>query len=69
MEYEIKQKEPKKEFESRIRIINRKYNSLGLTIPKEIVDLIDLKKGDLLTYNLDIKDNRVNIEMSFKKQD
>ena len=31
--------------------------------------MIDLKKGDLLTYNLDIKNNKVNIEMSFKKQD
>ncbi len=68
-EYEIQQKEPKKEFSSRIRVINNKYGSLGVTIPKEIVELIDLKKGDLLMYNLDIKDNKVNMEMSFKKQD
>ncbi len=69
MEYEIKSKDRKSKFESKIRLINKNYNSLGVTIPKEIVKMIDLKKGDLLTYNLDIKNNKVNIEMSFKKQD
>lgn len=68
MEYEIQQKEPKKEFSSRIRVINSKYGSLGVTIPKEIVELIDLKKGDLLTYNLEIRNNKVKIDMEFKKQ-
>jgi AbrB family looped-hinge helix DNA binding protein len=36
-------------------ILGRGGNSLRITIPKDIIDLMDLKEGD--TLELDVKDN------------
>lgn len=51
-QYKIKPKTEKSEYESKLRIMNKKYNSLGVTIPKEIVESIGLKKDDLMKFEV-----------------
>lgn len=69
MEHEYKKipKEPiKKTYESKLRVINKKSNSLASSIPKEITELINLKKNDKLVFEVEEKDNKINIDMFFK---
>lgn len=67
--YKIKPKSNVTEYESKLRVINTKYNSLGVTIPKEIVESIELSKGDLMNFKVvPKKDNNVGIDIQFIKQ-
>lgn len=71
MEFEkIPEKEEKiKEYTSDVRVINSKYNSLGVTIPKEVVNTIDLKKEDTFLFKVEsISDDKVKIDIDIVKQ-
>lgn len=67
--YPIKPKTEKMEYNSKLRIMNKKYNSLGVTIPKEITETIDLNKGDLMNFVFKpASDGNVIIDIQFIKQ-
>lgn len=67
--YKLKFKNNVTKYTSKLRVVNTKYNSLGVTITKEIVELIDLTKGDLMTFKvMPKKDNLVGIDIQFVKQ-
>ncbi len=67
--YKIKPVEYTKEYDSKIRVLNKKYNSLGVTIPKQVAKIINLQEGDLLHFEVQsVSDNRVDIEISFRKK-
>lgn len=66
----IQDKKEKEKFSSKIRVINSKYNSLGVTIPKQIVETIGLKKDDLMIFTMEKKSDKkviINIELSMNK--
>lgn len=68
-EYQYKPKVQKTEFTQKLRVINKKYGSLGVTIPKEIVNSIDLSDKDSLNFKLLQKnDNNVIIDIQFMKE-
>ncbi|MCE7791702.1 AbrB/MazE/SpoVT family DNA-binding domain-containing protein [Salipaludibacillus sp. CUR1] len=51
-----------------VRKVNRMGNSLGIGIPKSIIDTLELKKGDELQFNLD-ENNRIVLEKKSKLED
>ncbi|AOM84448.1 AbrB/MazE/SpoVT family DNA-binding domain-containing protein [Salisediminibacterium beveridgei] len=48
-----------------VRKVSRMGNSLGVGIPKSIIDALELEKGDELTFSVD-GDNRITLQ---KKRD
>lgn len=67
--YTVKPKAKKTEYSSKLRVMNVKYNSLGVTIPKEIVDTINLNKGDLMNFTVvPATDGKVTIDIEFVKK-
>lgn len=64
-----KKEEKIREYISDVRVINSKYNSLGITIPKEVVNTIGLKKGDRVVFKVeDISKEEVEIDMDIVKK-
>lgn len=62
-------KEKIKEYTSNVRVINKAYNSLGVTIPKEVVKTIGLKKGDYLLFKVeDTSNEKVRIDIEIVKK-
>lgn len=67
--YDEKPKSNVTKYTSNLRIVNAKYNSLGVTIPKEIVERIGLMKGDRMEFKVvSKKDNKVDIDIQFIRQ-
>lgn len=67
--YDVKPESNVTKYTSNLRVVNAKYNSLGITIPKEIVDRIGLMKGDRMEFEVvSKKDNKVDIDIQFIKQ-
>ena len=67
--YDEKPKSNITKYTSKLRVVNAKYNSLGVTIPKEIVERIGLMKGDRMEFEVVSKtDNKVDIDIQFIKQ-
>ena len=68
-QYKLKPKTEKSEYESKLRVMNKKYNSLGVTIPKEIVESIGLNKDDLMKFVVKpASDGNIIIDIQFIKQ-
>lgn len=66
-EYKISPAKKSMEYESKIRVQNKKYNSLGVTIPKEIVNLIGLSTDNTMSFKVTKKnDSKVTIDIDFK---
>ncbi len=64
-----KKEEKIREYISDVRVINSTYNSLGITIPKEVVNTIGLKKGDRVVFKVeDISKEEVEIDMDIVKK-
>ena len=62
-------KEKIKEYTSNVRVINKAYNSLGATIPKEVVNTIGLKKGDSLIFKVEsISEDKVRVNVDIVKK-
>ncbi len=65
----MEKEEKVREYTSNVRVINSNYNSLGITIPKEVVNTIDLKKGDTFLFKVEsISDDKVKIDIDIVKQ-
>lgn len=67
--YKIQNKKENAEYPAKVRVVNSKYNSLGVTIPKEIVNSIGLNKGDLMKFKvIPETDNNIKIDICFEMQ-
>lgn len=67
--YKIEPKTEKLEYSSKLRVINKAYNTIGVTIPKDIVELINLTDNDLMNFKIIPKDDdNIMIDISFIKQ-
>ncbi|MFB5664105.1 AbrB/MazE/SpoVT family DNA-binding domain-containing protein [Alteribacillus sp. HJP-4] len=51
-----------------VRKVSRMGNSLGVGIPKSIIDTLKLKKGDEIQFNLD-ENNRIVLEKKNRLED
>ncbi len=67
--YKIEPKTEKMEYSSKLRVINKAYNTIGVTIPKDIVQMINLTDNDLMNFKIIPKDDdNIMIDISFIKQ-
>lgn len=62
-------KTEKTEYSSKLRIINKTYNTIGVTIPSEIVQMINLTTDDLMNFKIKQQDDKnITIDIQFIKQ-
>ena len=47
-----------------IRKTNKKYDSYSVTIPKIIVDLLDLSDKDRINWKYAVKNGKLNVDIS-----
>ena len=68
-EYKLKPQKNQGIKENKLRVMNKKYNSLGVTIPKEIVESIGLNEEDIMRFEVKPgSDGNVIIDIQFIKQ-
>lgn len=48
-------------YKSKVGIANPKSNSLRVGLPKEIVQLLDIRAGDSLEWDVDVTENEITI--------